>query len=217
MRSDPVDEDPLVDPLIPWGTDLHDRFLLPHFVEQVGARGLRVLDHGREEGAGPLDDLVPFRHTDVLDLLDLDRRLARADAVDRLEGRSQDGGLHLVQRGRDEDQALAPPLLALHVDFDASDAAAFLQVAQVELFTQEPFRLAEHGADDVGLLHDPFGLHSGLDHVFSRTWIDVHVPCLPGGGRSRLPFHRSRRCCPAGPFGLLGKEAGKRDPDEWDG
>src|SRR5207247_1911405 len=164
-----------------------------------------------------LDDLVALRDADVLDFLHLDRRLAGADAVDRLECRGQDRRLDLVQRGRDVDESLGPSLLALHVHFDSTDAPAFLQVAQVELFAEEPLGLAENGPDHVGLLHDPFGLHSGLDHVFSRTWIDVHVPCLPGSGRSRLPFHRSRRCCPAGPFGLLGKEAGKRDPDEWDG
>src|SRR5881296_1211649 len=138
--------------------DLGHLHALAHFVEEVRPGGLRLLDHGREQGAGSLDDLVPLRHTGVLDLVDFDRRLARADAVDRLEGRRQDRSLDLVQRRRDQDRAFAPTLLALDVHFDAADAAALLQVPQVQFLAEESFRLAEHGADDVGLLDNPFRL-----------------------------------------------------------
>jgi len=111
------------------GHDLGHLDALTHFVEQVRTGGLRLLDHRGEQRPGALDDLVALRHADVLDFLHLDRRLAGADAVDRLECRGQDRRLDLVQRGRDVDESLGPSLLALHVDFDASDAAAFLQVA----------------------------------------------------------------------------------------
>src|SRR5436309_379307 len=151
-----------------------------HFVEEVRPGGLRLLDHGREQGAGSLDDLVPLRHAGVLDLVDLDRGLARADAVDRFERRRQDRGLDLVQRGRDQDRAFAASFLALDVDLDSADAAALLQVPQVQFLAEEPFRLAEHGPDDVGLLDDPFRLQAGLDEIFSRTRIDVHFHTCPG-------------------------------------
>src|SRR6058998_946974 len=88
-------------PLGPERHDLRHLHALAYLVEEVRPGGLRLLDHGREQGAGSLDDLVPLGHAGVLDLVDLDCGLARADAVDRLEGRRQDRGLDLVQRGRD--------------------------------------------------------------------------------------------------------------------
>src|SRR3989454_2211119 len=167
-------------PLGPERHDLRHLHALAHLVEEVRPGGLRLLDHGREQGAGSLDDLVALRDAGVLDLVDLDRGLARADAVDRLEGRRQDRGLDLVQRGRDQDRAFAPAFLALDVDLDSADAAALLQVSQVQFLAEEPFRLAEHGPDDVGFLDDPFRLQAGLDEIFSRTRIDVHFRTCPG-------------------------------------
>src|SRR2546428_412646 len=113
-------------PLGPEGHNLRDLHALTHLVEQVGPGGLRLLDHGRQERAGSLDDLVPFRDARVLDLVDLDRGLARADAVDRLERRRQDRGLDLIQRGRNQDRPFAPSFLALDVHLDSADAAALL-------------------------------------------------------------------------------------------
>src|SRR5207244_2828696 len=95
-------------------------------------------------------------------------------------GRRQDRSLDLVQRGRDQDRAFAASFLALDVDLDSADAAALLQVPQVQFLAEEPFRLAEHGPDDVGLLDDPFRLQAGLDEIFSRTRIDVHFHTCPG-------------------------------------
>src|SRR3989449_643235 len=167
-------------PLGPERYDLRHLHALAHLVEEVRPGGLRLLDHGREQGAGSLDDFVALRHAGVLDLVDLDRGLAWADPVDRLEGRRQDRGLDLVQRGRDQDRPFAPSLLALDVDLDAADAAALLQVPQVQFLAEQPFRLAEHGPDDVGFLDDPFRLQAGLDEIFSRTRIDVHFHTCPG-------------------------------------
>src|SRR6266571_2907643 len=104
-------------------------------VQEVGAGRLRLLDHLAQERPRAFDDLVAFRHADVLDLVDADRGFARPDAVDRLERRRQDRRLDLVERGRDEDRPLAPPFLALHVDLDAADASALLQVPQVQFFS----------------------------------------------------------------------------------
>ena len=50
-----------------------------------------------------------------------------------------------------------------------------VQIAEVELLPEEPLRLAEDRADDVGLLDDALRLHAGLDHVLRRSRIDVHV------------------------------------------
>src|SRR2546428_11202525 len=79
--------------------DLRHLHALAHLVEEVRPGGLRLLDHGREQGAGSLDDFVALRPAGVLDLVDLDRGLAWADPVDRLEGRRQDRGPTRVQRG----------------------------------------------------------------------------------------------------------------------
>ena len=78
------------------------------------------------------------------------------------------------------DAPFAPAFLALDVDLDSADAAALLQVSQVQFLAEEPFRLAEHGPDDVGFLDDPFRLQAGLDEIFSRTRIDVHFRTCPG-------------------------------------
>src|SRR5207247_2056338 len=106
----------------------------------------------------------------------LDRRLAGADAVDRLECRGQDRRLDLVQRGRDVDESLGPSLLALHVHFDSTDAPAFLQVAQVERFPEAPLGLAENRPDHVGLCRYPnssLELSLFKDSLPSRTAITV--------------------------------------------
>src|SRR5438128_787541 len=97
-----------------------------------------------------------------------------------LERRRQDRGLDLIQRGRDQDRPFAPSFLALDVHLDSADAAALLQVTQVQFLAEEPFRLAKHGPYDVGFLDNPFRLQAGLDEIFSRTRIDVHVRTCPG-------------------------------------
>src|SRR5206468_4345035 len=187
-------------PLGPEGHNLRDLHALTHLVEQVGPGGLRLLDHGRQERAGSLDDLVPFRDARVLDLVDPDRGLARADAVDRLERRRQDRGLDLIQRGRNQDRPFAPSFLALDVHLDSADAAALLQVTQVQFLAEEPFRLAKHGPYDVGFLDNPFRLQAGLDEIFSRTRIDVHVRTCPGWRQSAVYVPLSGQLSPRRAF-----------------
>ena len=55
-------EDPYRRPLVRWGTELHDRFMLPHYLEADLADVIRDLgDHGMPFEAGWLDAFLEFR------------------------------------------------------------------------------------------------------------------------------------------------------------
>lgn len=159
--------------------DLLDLDGLADRLGEVEPHALRLLLEPGEDLLGALDDLLALRDADILDRDDLDLGAAGADPVDGLEAGGQDGGLDLVERGGDEDLALALALAGVDVHFDAADPSGLLEVAEVELVTEEPLGLAEDGADDVGLVDDALGGDAGLDLVLGGVRVVAH-----GGGFS---------------------------------
>src|SRR4029077_9598599 len=124
--------------------------------------------------------LLALRDADVLDADDLDLGPARADPVDGLESAREDGGLDLVERGRDQDLAFALSLPGVDVDLDAADSTGLLKVAEVELVSEETLGLTEDGPDDVGFVDDTFGGDSGFDLVLGGAGIIRHGSLVPG-------------------------------------
>ena len=76
---------------------------------------------------------------------------------------------------RDQDLAFALSFSAVDLDLDAADPAGLLEVAKVELVTEQAFGLSEHRADDVGFVDDTFGGNAGSDLVFRGVWVVGHV------------------------------------------
>ena len=74
-----------------------------------------------------------------------------------------------------EDLAFALSFAAVDLDLDPSDSAGLLEVAEVELVSEQAFGLSEHRADDVGLVDDAFGGNAGSDLVFRGVRVVGHV------------------------------------------
>ena len=169
---------------------------LPDAVHEVVAGAFGLLYQVVEELLSALHDLLPLGHPHVLDSQDVDRGPAGSDAVDGLEGGSEDDGLDLVQARGHVDDSVGFPAFGYDLDLDPAYPSGFLQVPEVQLVSEEALRLAEDCPDHIGLLDDSVCVDSGSYHVFRRVWIDIHVG-PPWGLRKKrfLLYANARRRC----------------------
>ncbi len=185
--------------------ELFDAHGLHDLVHEVAGAALAFLAHRLQKLLGAVRDPGAFGLAHIVDGVDLHLGLAGADAVDALEGCCEDRRLGLVEAGGQRDVAFGLALLGRDVDLDTADAAAFLQVAEVELVPEQALGLPEDGADDVGFLDDAVRGHPRFDEVLRRGRIEVHGGA-PSGSRTQE----------SGPEGLgTGAKRGRPPREEW--
>jgi hypothetical protein len=146
--------------------DILDADRLADLLEEFVGGHHAVVERLAEQLLGAVDDLAPLGGAHVLDGRHLDAGPAGADAGDRLEGGREDGRLDLVEAAGDGDLAEGLSVLAVYLHVDASDFRGLLEVAEVEVVTEQALGLPEDGADDVAPLDDAVGRDGRVDEVF---------------------------------------------------
>ena len=145
---------------------LHDADGGRHLIRKLLRIRHGAVYHLPEKLLCAVNDHGALADPDVLDVGDLDLRVARADALDDLKGGADNRGLRLVKRRGDDDCAGRLAELGRGIDLYAADPPGALQLAQLKVRSQEPFGLPEDGPDDIRPVHGAVDLDRGVHDVF---------------------------------------------------